>query len=90
LQYLAPGDGQHGIGPVTAAGRETLSPVEIGHSPLVYIVGFIDIEQFFRFWGDLSDKDAGQGTESDQLCLNCDLQGVLKGLWSGWGKLILL
>ena len=54
LQDLTPGYCEHGIGPITAARGQSLTPIDVGHSPLIDIVGLINKEELLRFRGDLS------------------------------------
>ena len=54
LQDLTPSNCEHGIGPITAAWGQSLTPIDVGHSPLIDIVGLINKEELLRFRGDLS------------------------------------
>jgi hypothetical protein len=54
LQDLTPSNCEHGIGPITAAWGQSLTPIDVGHSPLIDIVGLINKEELLRFRGYLS------------------------------------
>lgn len=53
LQDLAPGYCEHGIGPITAARGQSLTPIYVRHSTLIDVVGLINKEEFLSFRGDL-------------------------------------